>query len=547
MCIYFPEWSLDVARRKLHAKDPQATPHPAILLTTNIANQSIVMRACKVARQSGVKKGISSSLARALAPKGSYFDEFNPLQDANALRALAVWCLKFSPIVGLDNDLNRELNSKTPDKSLLNLDYKHYGITLDLTGTERLHGDPFKLCQNLYSIFKGSAKIAIAPTIAGAWALSRYSHRPICCCLSINDLKAAVNNLPVSSLRIEDNLIEKLSDIGVFTVGDLESLPRCTLSDRFGKKLLYRLALLNGSMLEPISSVSPVKTFIKKRTFEPPLSSRKSIVSAIEAIFLALFDLLRSQHLSAKRYSLTVKDTEGNINAKELSLASAGYDTSRMISVIYPIIEGLSFCGEIHFIAVEALDTSLVSPEQEHLNATKERDEAVAARAFNDLLNAFSLRLGRDRILKASLTTSYIPERSFRYESAISGLNSPDTRGELSLREPTNSYNPHNIPLAAPEERPTLLFSKPEPITSIAMLPDKPPSWIRWRGQRLIIEKGFGPERIAPEWWRSNLVDLHLDCRDYFTVQDSFGRWLWLFRQNNGDDKQIWFVHGVWT
>jgi protein ImuB len=84
------------------------------------------------------------------------------------------------------------------------------------------------------------------------------------------------------------------------------------------------------------------------------------------------------------------------------------------------------------------------------------------------------------------------------------------------------------------------------------MLPDKPPSWISWRGERLNIVSGFGPERIAPEWWHGNLseqkaLDLKLAERDYFTLQDNQGRWLWVFRANLNDTSQNWFIHGVWT
>jgi protein ImuB len=76
------------------------------------------------------------------------------------------------------------------------------------------------------------------------------------------------------------------------------------------------------------------------------------------------------------------------------------------------------------------------------------------------------------------------------------------------------------------------------------MLPDKPPSWIRWRNTTLSIISGIGPERIAPEWWQGDLQRDTFSERDYFTIQDTFGRWLWVFREQRS---QQWFMHGVWT
>ena len=548
MCIYFPEWAIDVTKRKLLLKDPKAQPPSAILLTHRIANQAVVARACKVSRGLGVKSGMAASLARAIAPKGAIFEPFDPIQDASALSTLASWCLRFSPIVGLDNDLRRALSSEKNDKELLNLDPKYYGITIDLTGTERLHGDPKKLSIYFHSLFKGTGRVAIAPTIAGAWALSRYYNKPLCHCRSQDDLRPLVNYLPARSLRIGPELESKLSEAGIYTVGDLERISRSALSQRFGKPLLYRLALLNGTMLEPIITVSPKERFITRRIFEPPLSSRKSIVLAIERLTLSLLDLLKQRGLSALRFTITVKDTEENKTVKDLSLASAANDKTRITSVIVPVIESIVFCGEAYEIAIEALDTVLVSPSQASFSGDKLRDHDAVNRAFNDLLNSFSLRIGRERILRAALTTSYIPERSYRYDSAITKLNS----SELQTNETSHQYNLENIPVASVKERPTLILTPPEPITSIAMLPDKPPSWISWRGERLNIISGFGPERIAPEWWRSNLskqnaLDLKLAERDYFTLQDNQGRWLWVFRANLNDTSQNWFIHGVWT
>ena len=76
------------------------------------------------------------------------------------------------------------------------------------------------------------------------------------------------------------------------------------------------------------------------------------------------------------------------------------------------------------------------------------------------------------------------------------------------------------------------------------MLPDRPPSWIRWRGKKLTITSGFGPARISYPWWNKDLASASPYERDYFTVQDSEGGWYWVFRDTATHD---WFVHGMWS
>jgi protein ImuB len=54
-----------------------------------------------------------------------------------------------------------------------------------------------------------------------------------------------------------------------------------------------------------------------------------------------------------------------------------------------------------------------------------------------------------------------------------------------------------------------------------------------------------GPERIAPEWWRS----AETDARDYYRIEDREGRRFWLFRSGAYGEKKAprWYVHGVFA
>jgi protein ImuB len=151
-------------------------------------------------------------------------------------------------------------------------------------------------------------------------------------------------------------------------------------------------------------------------------------------------------------------------------------------------------------------------------------------------MNSFSVRLGKDRVSLATLHHSYIPERAFSYTSAITACSDTTSPATTSVQEP---LVPYGI-----TERPSVLLPQPEPITTIAMLPDKPPSLIQWRGAHLKIISGIGPERIAPEWWHDNLQTGTFSERDYFRVQDDCGRWLWVYRNQRTRE---WFLHGVWT
>jgi protein ImuB len=465
-------------------------------------------------------------LAEALAP-GSYTEPFDPVRDCRALYKLAVWCLRFSPLVGLDS----ELYSARKRGELGSVDSLHYGITIDLTGTERIHGDTPSFCKRLAKLFKDRSRIAVAPTIGGAWALSRYATTTPCIAPSLPALIEALNPLQTRSLRIEPGCVERLTDIGVYTINDLLALPRHTLGQRFGKQLLYRLNQALGSLEERLHTVTPSQRYARHKIFEPPLSHRRAITMAIEQLFLELLRELRASQISARSFILTLEDTNAQSTHKEFPLASATNDTKHLLAIIEPIIDSMRFCGEIHAIRLQARFMGQTTPAQRSFTGRSD-DPSEIARSYKELLNSFSIRIGKDRVSIASLHHSYIPEHSFSYTSAITG-NTSDTPSVMEHAAPYNL-----------KERPSTLFAKPERITTIAMLPDKPPSFIQWRKKHLPIIYGIGPERIAPEWWRGDLQRENFSTRDYFTVQDRSGRWLWVFRDQQ---TQEWFVHGVWS
>jgi protein ImuB len=98
-----------------------------------------------------------------------------------------------------------------------------------------------------------------------------------------------------------------------------------------------------------------------------------------------------------------------------------------------------------------------------------------------------------------------------------------------------------------PPLRPLSLFNPPEPVEALGEVPDGPPLSFRWRRVLHQVARAEGPERIAPEWWRS--ADDTLD-RDYYRVEDRNGGRFWLFREGlyAADRPQPrWFLHGLFA
>jgi protein ImuB len=94
------------------------------------------------------------------------------------------------------------------------------------------------------------------------------------------------------------------------------------------------------------------------------------------------------------------------------------------------------------------------------------------------------------------------------------------------------------------------LLRRPEPIETMAPVPDDPPILFRWRGVVHRVRAASGPERIAAEWWRRARDETRKEAdfvRDYYRVEDSAGARFWLFRtgRHAGAPGARWFLHGV--
>ncbi len=72
---------------------------------------------------------------------------------------------------------------------------------------------------------------------------------------------------------------------------------------------------------------------------------------------------------------------------------------------------------------------------------------------------------------------------------------------------------------------------------------DAPPVLFRWRRAVHVVTRAEGPERIAPEWWRSEAAE----SRDYYRIEDAEGRRFWLYRDDprRPGAEAAWYLHGL--
>lgn len=498
--LFLPTWSTDRVRRKTGDAAPPAES-PLVLIGRD-GSRRIVVAADATAQAAGLRVGMSVTKAQVLIP-GLIIQNADPQADTEALGRLAVWMLRFAPIVAPD----------PPD-----------GIVLDTTGADHLHGGEEAMLEGLLGHLAMSgicARAAIADTWGTAYALARFAARPTIIAARGHDMSVVVP-LPLSALRLAPATVAALRTLGFERVSDLLVQPRAPLTLRFGPEIGRRIDQARGDMAEPIEPVRSPELVAVRRAFAEPIGAAETIARYIGKLVTQLCALLDERDLGARRLDLICHRVDNRAQAVRVGTATPVRDATRLTRLLRDKIETI----EPGFgIEVMTLTVTVAEPLRGKQTVSSLVEEPVPD--VSDLIDTLINRVGERAIYRFAPVPSDVPERSICRIPAMA----PDTGASWPGHWP----------------RPSRLLPQPEPVETVALLPDHPPVSFTWRGVRRRVRRADGPERVFGEWWKR---DAELAAvRDYFRVEDDAGERYWLFRAGDGADAATgshrWFLHGV--
>jgi protein ImuB len=239
----------------------------------------------------------------------------------------------------------------------------------------------------------------------------------------------------------------------------------------------------------------------------------------------------------ARRIRLTAFRTDGRTTAIEAGLSAPSAKAPHLMRLLKERgLERLDLGFGADALMLEALKAEARDARQGDFARDR---ESAAADALASLIDRLEARLGEDAVRRPVLIESHVPERSEGWAA------------EPSAIPPATDDRP----------RPLFLFAPPEPIETVAELPDGLPARFIWRRVSRRVSRADGPERIGPEWWRPQKGLKPDRTRDYYRVEDEAGRRYWLFREGlyGREDSEpgpegklvsrppTWWLHGVFA
>lgn len=483
--------------------DVAPPPETPIVLVGREGRRRQVVAADAAAQSAGLRVGMAASQAQALV-RDLVVRDAEPEADLAALNRLALWALRrYAPVVASD----------PPD-----------GLVIDVTGAAHLHGGEAAMLADMVTRLKAAgitARAAMADTWGAAHALAHFAAQPTLV-VPAGESAVAIMPLPIVALRLPASIVNSLHRLGLDCIGDLERTPRAPLALRFGPEIGRRLDQAMRRLSEPIDPIRPAEIAEVRRQFAEPISAAETIARYIARLASELCILLEARGQGARRLDLLCHRVDARMTAVRVGTALPVRDVKRLTRLLTDKIETIDPGFGIELMRLAATIAEPLSEKQtiSDLAAPPEAD-------ISDLIDTLSNRIGGNRLYRIIPMQSDVPERS------------------IARAAPASPHESASWPGSWP--RPVRLLRTPEPIETVALLPDHPPVTFTWRGVRRRVRCADGPERIFEEWWRG---DAELDAvRDYFRVEDEQGERFWIYRAGDGEHgetgSQRWFLHGI--
>ena len=500
--VFLPTWPTDRLRRTLgDTAPPSDSP---LTIVGQVGNRRVVTAANLAAQALGIRSGLAATQAHALVPDLLTHDADRDADDAG-LGKIALWILqRYVPIVAAD----------PPD-----------GLMLDATGASHLHGGDKALVDDLAARLAESgtaARIAMAGTYGAAHALARFG-RDTVAVVAEGAEADAIGMLPLAALRLDGDTVASLNRLGFETIAELEATPRAPLALRFGSDIGRRLDQAFGRISEPIEPAEAPEIIRVTQRFAEPIAAPETLTRYTDKLVAQLCGKLERAGLGARRLELRFHRVDNRIEQIRAGTARPTRDHRRLVKLM---------CDRLDTIdpgfGVETMTLTAQSAEPLGLQAMSSLGEAarpdVAA-----LVDILGNRVGEERLFRVAARPSDVPERSVVRVAPMADA--------TTLRWPVHW------------PRPPRLLVRPEPIETMALLPDNPPVHFTWRGTRRRVKRADGPERIYGEWVTCDAE--MLGVRDYFMVEDEAGARYWIYRNGDGEDvatgTQAWFLHGLFA
>ncbi|KXI30374.1 Y-family DNA polymerase [Paraglaciecola hydrolytica] len=448
----------------------------AIIIVQGSKNEVVQLNSAAMAQ--GVKVGMGLGTASALCTNLSVH-AYNPEIEITKLKELSQWLYL----------VTSDITFFEPDGILLRISNMLllYGGLREYWQMLESHMQP--LCLS-YQFASGCSPLA-SRLLARVGANCIYPNKET----SLNVLKIQ----PLHSSDLPKNVVEKLSRIGVKTLGDLLDIPMADIARRFDIELVNYVGRVTGQFKHPVAFFHPPEVFVHYLELLFEVENTQWLSKPLEKLLGQLEGFLKLQDKLAHELLLMLHQRDAEPMSITVSSAAGEYQAIKWLPLFLLRLESVVLSAPVTGITLKAERIA----ERLELK-TDLFDGKRGNQSPHELVSFLQAKLGKQAVRGISLTDDPRPQRASQNDEPLISCK--------QIASKQIAINPHLI-------RPTLLLPYPKPLTM----------------QVSIMQ---GPERIVTGWWDSKPIH-----RDYFVARSLTGQSLWVFRNH----KHQWFIHGMFS
>ncbi|MDA0969496.1 MAG: hypothetical protein O3A60_03555 [Planctomycetota bacterium] len=336
--------------------------------------------------------------------------------------------------------------------------------------------------------------------------------------------------LPVAALRIPEETVSLLGELGVQAIGQLLELPRTSVASRLGPLVARRLAEFEGSRGEPLQAVADEAFPHAECHLSAPASTFEAMRCVLEPLVEQCLTMLHARGFGVTVLQVRLLETS-SISTKsspvviDIGLFRPSVSSRHVVDLVQLRMARMRLPREVESIAVEVVLAGAVACRQRVLfdgigsSATLRAGEQAVQ--LGGLLDRLAGRLGRMAVFEPRPVIDAQPEHAW-----VAAPPEPGHGGASSSAAAAAASRAAGL-------RPLWMTPRPIRVETVSVVPDGPPLWFCISGVRHRVTEAWGPERIETAWWRGCSVR-----RDYYVVETESGDRWWLFRHLGESGRQ---------
>jgi protein ImuB len=387
----------------------------------------------------GLTCGLPLADVRAMYPAIRVQDA-DRLADRKLLEAVADWCDRYTPLVGLD----------PPD-----------GLLLDISGCAHLFGGERALGRDMIARLSRQGfrvDLGLADTPGCAFAVARCGKTKR---VPPGAQRDALAPLPLAALRVDTDIVLSLAQAGLKRIADIMARPRAPLAARYGEDVLRRLDQALGLEDEPIVPRLPLPSYLAERRFPDPIGREDDVLATIAQLAQELCQVMEQRGAGARLLLVALYRAVVYLHRLDAGTSLPLRDPQRIRRLF---VERLAVFGDAcdpgfgyDMVRLSALVAEWMQPTQSGLDVNDSRVELA------HLVDRLSTRFGVRRLTRLLPRDTHIPERA---AAAVPAQAVPDTVRSTLLAHEDVMQRFYAQDSLAPV-RPIRLFATPEAVEVI--------------------------------------------------------------------------------